>query len=177
MEESNIRVNKLKGQRKPRAKKEDPEPQPEPEVEVESEPEAEPEPETKPKKTPAKKAKAEEYDVTQEPDVVIHKRHKGVKPRKIIVITGDSDLDEEDEKMPYRKAPKVEVKKREVKARSPSPPPVKKAPPKKQNVGLIAGNPKTEYHDSGKGISQAHVKPAGPKNYIVDSFIDGLLGL
>jgi hypothetical protein len=177
MEESNIRVNKLKGQRKPRAKKEDPEPEPEAEVVEKSESEPEPEPETKPKKAPAKKSKAEEYDVTQEPDVIIHKRHKGVKPRKIIVITGDSSCDEEDEKMPYRKAPKVEVKKREPKIREPSPEPVKKAPPKKQNVGLIAGNPKTEYHDDGKGISQAHVKPAGPKNYIVDSFIDGLLGL
>ncbi len=169
-DDSNVRVNKLaKAQRKPRAKKE---PEPEPVVEEETKSETEPEPK------PAKKskAKAEEYDVEQqEPDVVIHKRHKGAKPRKIIVITGDSDLDEEDEKMPYRKAPKVEVKKREpVKARSPSPPP---APPRKQKVGLVAGDPKKEYHDNGKGVSQPHVKPSGPKTYVVDSFIDSMLGL
>jgi hypothetical protein len=173
-DESNVRVNKLgKAQRKPRAKKADPEPKPEPE-ESKSETETpEPEP-TKPTKPTKPKPVKEEYDVEQEPDVVIHKRHKGAKPRKIIVITGDSDLDEEDEKMPYRKAPKVEVRKREVKARSPSPPP---RPPRKQNVGLVGGDPKKEYHDSGKAISQPHVKPSGPKTFVVDSFIDGLLGL
>lgn len=172
-DDSNVRVNKLaKAQRKPRAKKE-PEPVVEEAVEVpETDESAEPEPAPKPKK---KKADAEEYDVEQqEPDVVIHKRHKGAKPRKIIVITGDSDLDEEDEKMPYRKAPKVEVRKREpVKARSPSPPPA----PRKQKVGLVGGDPKKEYHDSGKGVSQPHAKPSAPKTYVVDSFIDSMLGL
>lgn len=168
-DESNVRVNKLgKAQRKPRAKKADPEPKPDPEPVADEESKSEtetPEPKPTPKKKPAK----EEYDVEQEPDVVIHKRHKGAKPRKIIVITGDSDLDEEDEKMPYRKAPKVEVRKR----RSPSPP----RPPRKQNIGLVGGDPKKEYHDSGKAISQPHVKPSAPKSYVVDSFIDGLLGL
>lgn len=166
-DDSNVRVNKLKGQRKPRA------PEPvveEQEVEVEK---------TEPAPKPTKKTapKKEEYDVEQEPDVIIHKRHKGVKPRKIIVITGDSDLDEEDEKMPYRKAPKVEVRRREApKPRSPSPEPAPR-PPRKQNVGLVAGDPKKEHHDSGKSVSQPHVKPAGPKTYVVDSFIDGLLNL
>lgn len=174
-DDSNVRVNKLaKAQRKPRAKKEEEPVVEETAVDV---PETEETPEP-PKPTKKTKAKAEEYDVEQqEPDVVIHKRHKGAKPRKIIVITGDSDLDEEDEKMPYRKAPKVEVRKREpVKARSPSPEPAPR-PPRKQNVGLIAGDPKKEYHDSGKGVSQPHAKPSGPKTYVVDSFIDSMLGL
>lgn len=173
-DDSNVRVNKLKGQRKPRAKKEEVvEAVVEESVEVEEETAPAPAPAPAPKKK--KKVEAEEYDVEQqEPDVVIHKRHKGAKPRKIIVITGDSDLDEEDETMPYRKAPKVEVRKRDVpKARSPSPPPR----PRKQNVGLVAGDPKKEHHDNGKGVSQPHVKPAGPKTFVVDSFIDGLLGL
>lgn len=175
-DDSNVRVNKLKGQRKPRTPKTESKPDPEPvEEEVQT-----PEPEPKKKTVPKKKVEvdAEEYDVEQqEPDVVIHKRHKGAKPRKIIVITGDSDLDEEDEKMPYRKAPKVEVRKREpIKARSPSPEPAPR-PPRKQNVGLVAGDPKKEYHDSGKSVSQPHVKPAGPKTYVVDSFIDSMLGL
>lgn len=167
-DDSNVRVNKLKGQRKPRVPKSEPKPDPEPVVEEEQVEVETPAPKSTKKTAPKK----EEYDVEQEPDVVIHKRHKGVKPRKIIVITGDSDLDEEDEKMPYRKAPKVEVRKR----RSPSPPPAPR-PPRKQNVGLIAGDPKKEHHDNGKNVSQPHVKPTGPKTYVVDSFIDGLLGL
>jgi len=170
-DDSNVRVNKLKGQRKPRAKKEEPEA---PAVEVEVEAVEEEAPAPAPKKT-TKKAAAEEYDVEREPDVVIHKRHKGAKPRKIIVITGDSSADEDDETMPYRKAPKVEIKKRDApKPRSPSPPP---RPPRKQNVGLVAGDPKKEHHDSGKGVSQPHAKPNAPKTFVVDSFIDGLLGL
>jgi hypothetical protein len=184
MEESNVRVNKLKGQRK--SKKVEPEPVEE-SIEQEQEDVVAPEPEEQPKKKTAPKQKKpavqeEEYDVeNQLPDVVIHKRHKGVKPRKIIVITGDSDADSSDEEMPYRAKPKVEIKKRQPKIREPSPEPEprKVAKPKKQNVGLVGGDPKNEPRDAGKGMPQSQLikNPPQPKAFVVDSFIDSLLGL
>ena len=105
MEESNVRVNKLKGQRKPKAVKkeevEDVETVDIPAIEEEKkEPEPEPEKKPEPKKVTKKKpvVEQEEYDVEQQlPDLVIHKRHKGAKPRKIIVVTADSDVDSSDE--------------------------------------------------------------------------------
>jgi hypothetical protein len=170
MEESNIRVNKLKGQRKSK----------EPEV-VEQEDVVEPMPEPTPKKTPKTKkpvVQEEEYDVEQQlPDVVIHKRHKGAKPRKIIVVTADSDVDTSDEDMPYRAKPKVEIKKRQPKPREPSP--ERKMKPKKEVTHLVGGDPKNEPRDAGKGLPQAHVikNPPKPKGFVIDSFIDNLLGL
>jgi hypothetical protein len=143
------------------------------------------------KKTPAKKpaskekkVNVEDYDIDQGPDVVIHKRHKGAKPRKIIVITGDSDVDDSDEELPYRAKPKVEVKKRQTRAPSPEPAPAPKpkvaskpAPPKKQNVGLVSGKPHAV--DYGKGISQRyHAEAVAKKSgFVVDEFIDKLLNL
>jgi hypothetical protein len=184
MEESNVRVNKLKGQRK--SKKVEPEPVEET-IEQEQEDVVEPQPEPQPKKKTAKKpvVQEEEYDVeNQLPDVVIHKRHKGAKPRKIIVITGDSDADSSDEEMPYRAKPKVEIKKRQPKIApapepEPEPAPRKVAKPKKEIVSLVGGDPKNEPRDAGKGLPQSHAikNPPQPKTFVVDSFIDSLLGL
>jgi hypothetical protein len=181
-EESNVRMNKLKGQRK--SKKQEEETQPEPEPEIEEQPEEQPE-EEQPKKKAGrpKKVVQETYDVEQqEPDVVIHKRHKGAKPRKIIVVTADSEADTSDEEMPYRAKPKIEIKKRAPKiAPVPAPEPEPQPPrrPKKEVTHLVGGNPKTEPKDAGKGLPQAHVlqNPPQPKKYVVDSFIDSLLGL
>jgi len=191
-DDSNVQIKK-KGQRK--SKKAEPEPVEEvqyaevPEHEEEQLPAEEEdivEPEPK-KKAPAKKTSAkakkvetEEYDVDQGPDIVIHKRHKGAKPRKVIVITGDSDVDESDEELPYRAKPKIEVKKRAARAASPEPKPKpapKPAPMKKQNVGLVAGKPQVV--DSGKGIPQRYHEQATAKKpgFVVDEFVDRLLGL
>ena len=171
--ESNVRV-------KSKSKKEDP---PAEEVKQEMEQpgqdvmEMEPEPEQpKPKKEykprkAAKEVKKEEYEVEQQPDVVIHKRHKGAKPRKVIVITGDSSADESDEDLPYRAKPKVQIKPRPAPAPAPKP-----NVRTKQQVGLIAEKPKPV--DTGKGISQRYATPEAPKkNYVVDAYIDELLGL
>ena len=186
MEESNVRVNKLKGQRK--SKKVEPEPVEE-SIEQEQEDNVEPQPEEQPKKKTAPKQKKpvvqeEEYDVeNQLPDVVIHKKHKGVRPRKIIVVTADSDVDSSDEEMPYRAKPKVEIKRREAKPkpREPSPEPQPKKPmkPRKEVVSLVGGDPKNEPRDAGKGLPQSQVikNPPQPKAFVVDSFIDSLLGL
>ena len=184
MEESNVRVNKLKGQRK--SKKVEPEPVEE-SIEQEQEDVVEPaveEPKPKTKKTTKKPAvQEEEYDVeNQLPDVVIHKKHKGVRPRKIIVVTADSDVDSSDEEMPYRAKPKVEIKKRQPapKPREPSPEPVvRKTKPKKEVTNLVGGDPKNEPRDAGKGLPQSHLvkNPPQPKAFVVDSFIDSLLGL
>jgi hypothetical protein len=184
-EESNVRMNKLKGQRK--SKKQEEARQiidagEEPEVEVEEQPEEE---QPKKKAGRPKKVVQETYDVEQqEPDVVIHKRHKGAKPRKIIVVTADSEADTSDEEMPYRAKPKIEIKKRAPKvapAPEPEPEPQPQPPrrPKKEVTHLVGGNPKTEPKDAGKGLPQAHVlqNPPAPKKYVVDSFIDSLLGL
>ena len=186
MEESNVRVNTLKGQRKSK-KQVQPEPQPEPVSDTEPQTPAEPEPEPVKKAGRPKKpaVQEEEYDVEQQlPDVVIHKRHKGVRPRKIIVVTADSDVDTSDEDMPYRAKPKVEIKKR---APKPTPPPREPSPepqpskikPKKEVTHLVGGDPKNEPRDTGKGMPQSHVikNPAQPKAFVVDSFIDSLLGL
>lgn len=170
-----------------RKKKEDTPPaaEPEPEV-VENQEEAEEveAPVEKPKKAPAKapakkpaaKKEKEVYDVETAPDVVIHKRHKGSKPRKIIVITGDSSADESDEELPYRAKPKVEIKKRPTPA--PAPASLPKPPParRQQAVGLISEKPKPV--DTGKGISQRYAVPAPEKKgFVVDEYIDSLLGL
>lgn len=182
-EESNVRSNKLKGQRKPRAKKEEPEPVAEPvepedvaETEETEEETTAPEPKkekAKPKKPTKPAVQQEEYDVSQEPDVVIHKRHKGVKPRKVIVITADSDVDSDDEKLPYNRKPKVELKKREKEEKKEVRPPPQR-PPRKQNVGLIGGDPKNEPVDMGRGLPERVVKS---KAVVVDAYIDALLGL
>ena len=194
-DDSNVQI-KQKGQRKSK-KKAEPEPQVEETQSVDIEEYHEEEHheeqveqvEEPKKKTPAKKTASkekkvnvEDYDIDQGPDVVIHKRHKGAKPRKIIVITGDSDVDNSDEELPYRAKPKIEVKKRQARAPSPEPEPKAKpapkpAPPKKQNVGLIAGKPQVV--DYGKGIPQRYHEQATAKKtgFVVDQYIDKLLGL
>ena len=179
--ETNVRVN--------RKKKEDTPPAAEPEPEVVENQEEEEEapveaPVEKPKKAPAKapakkpaaKKEKEVYDVETAPDVVIHKRHKGSKPRKIIVITGDSSADESDEELPYRAKPKVEIKKRPTP--TPAPASLPKPPParRQQAVGLISEKPKPV--DTGKGISQRYATPTPEKKgFVVDEYIDSLLGL
>jgi len=188
MEESNVRVNMLKGQRK--SKKSEPvEESIEQDHEDVVEPQPEQEPEPKKKSAPKTKkptVQEEDYDVeNQLPDVVIHKRHKGMRPRKIIVVTADSDVDSSDEEMPYRTKPKVEIKKRAPKPtpppREPSPEPQARKPirPKKEVTNLVGGDPKNEPRDSGKGLPQSHAikNPPQPKGFVVDSFIDSLLGL
>lgn len=180
-DEPNVRVNKLKGQRKTKKTEE---PAPEPVEETEEIVEPEPEPKKKAGRPKKPVVQEEEYDVeNQQPDVVIHKKHKGVRPRKIIVVTADSDVDTSDEEMPYRAKPKVEIKKRQPapKPREPSPEPVvrKTAKPKKEITNLVGGDPKNEPRDAGKGLPQAQVikNPPQPKAFVVDSFIDSLLGL
>jgi hypothetical protein len=163
------------------------EPEEEPE-QIQEEEHVEVEVEEKPKKAPAKKATPkkekpvvpkEVYDVETAPDVVIHKRHKGAKPRKIVVITGDSSANESDEELPYRAKPKVEIKKRtpapaapKKEAPLPKPSPAKR----QQNVGLVGEKPKPV--DTGKGVSQRYATPAPEKKgYVVDEYIDALLNL
>jgi len=195
-DDSNVQIKK-KGQRK--SKKVEPEPveevqyadipEHEDEEQVPAEEEEHVEEEKSKKKTSAKKAPAkgkkvetEDYDIDQGPDIVIHKRHKGAKPRKVIVITGDSDVDDSDEELPYRAKPKIEVKKRQTRAVSPEPEPKPKAAPKpapmkKQTVGLVAGKPTVV--DAGKGIPQRYHEQATAKKagFVVDEFIDKLLNL
>lgn len=188
-DDSNVQI-KVKGQRKSK-KKQDPEEtasvQEHVEEEQQEEEQQEEQVEEKPKpakKQPTKKTpkvEVEDYDVEQQPDVVIHKRHKGAKPRKIIVITGDSDADESDEELPYRAKPKIEVKKRQSKpAPEPEPEPAPKpAPkpkiPKKQNVGLVTEKPQVV--DAGKGLPQRYANVPKKQGFVVDEFIDKLLGL
>jgi hypothetical protein len=50
----------------------------------------------------------EEDDLPEKPHIIVHKKHKGVRPRKIIVITHDSDVDSDDEKL--KPAPKIVFK-------------------------------------------------------------------
>ena len=166
------------------------EPEEEPEqVEVEEAEVEEEKVEEKPKKAPAKKAAVpkkekpvvprEVYDVESSPDVVIHKRHKGAKPRKIIVITGDSSANESDEELPYRAKPKVEIKKRTPAPAAPKKEALPKPSParRQQNVGLVGGE-KSKPVDTGKGVSQRYATPAPErKGYVVDEYIDSLLGL
>ena len=189
MEESNVRVNKLKGQRKPKAVKKEEEEDVEtvdiPAIEEEKKEEPEPEKKPEPKKVTKKKpvVEQEDYDVEQQlPDLVIHKRHKGAKPRKIIVVTADSDVDSSDEELPYRKKTPVQVKKRQAKP-EPEPEPEPKPEPKpktqrKQNVGYVGKS--NDIVDAGKGMPEVYARAAAEKpakNYVVDPFIDGLLGL
>jgi hypothetical protein len=92
----------------------------------------------------------------------------------VIVITADSDVDSDDEKLPYNRKPKVELKKREKEEKKETRPPPKQMPPRKQNVGLIGGDPKNEPVDAGRGLPERVVKS---KNVVVDAYIDALLGL
>jgi hypothetical protein len=190
-DDSNVQI-KAKGQRKSK-KKQDPEETLSmeeqhaevPNYEEEEHVEEEPKPKVT-KKAPAKKStpkvETEDYDIEQQPDVIIHKRHKGAKPRKIIVITGDSEADDSDEDLPYRAKPKIEVKKREApKRREPEPEPEpapkpKPAPkPRKQNVGLVTEKP--QVIDAGKGLPQRYADVPKRQGFVVDEFIDKLLGL
>jgi hypothetical protein len=176
MEESNVRI-KQKGIRKT-AKKPDPEPEPEPTEKPESESEAEVEVEVKPKTKPKAKAKVEkeEYDVEQQPDVIIHKRHKGSKPRKIIVITGDSSADESDEEMPYRAKPKVEIKRRAPKV-EPEPEPKPKIIPPKPKIVPVQKVSQKPNADIGAGLPERYAHQAvAKKGYVVDEWIDKLMG-
>ncbi len=188
-EDSNVQI-KMKGQRKSK-KKQDPEEtasvQDQVEEQVEEEQLEEEQVEEKPKasakksvsKKSAPKVEREDYDFEQQPDVVIHKRHKGAKPRKIIVITGDSDADESDEELPYRAKPKIELKKRQ-KEPEPEPAPAPKPAPKpkiarKQNVGLVTEREKVV--DVGRGLPQRYADVPKKQGYVIDEFIDRLLGL
>lgn len=206
--DDNVRVNRLKGVRRTKPVEDEPQPEQTEKVEevnveehvedhVEEEEHEEVEEEEPPPKPKAKKAKAppkkpvevEEYDVSSAPDIVIHKKHKGAKPRKLIIITGDSDIDASDEELPYRSKPKIEVKKRPAshpagsgvpaKKPEPKPEPPKRtpAPPRKQNVGLVS-NPKPVVVDAGKGLPQRYAMAQEQKKaYVVDEFIDSILGL
>lgn len=188
-DDSNVQI-KIKGQRKSK-KRQDPEETNSVQEHVDEEQQhvdeeqVEEEPKSKStKKQPAKKSapkvEVEDYDVEQQPDVVIHKRHKGAKPRKIIVITGDSEADESDEDLPYRAKPKVEVKKRQPKPREvepePEPPKPKVQPkPRKQNVGLVTEKPQVV--DAGRGLPERYANIPKKQGFVVDEFIDKLLGL
>jgi hypothetical protein len=174
-EDANIQIKK--GQRK---SKSDPQPPREetPTEEVAVEEEA---PQPKPKKTKAKKpeVEVEDYDVEQLPDVIIHKRHKGAKPRKIIVITGDSDANDSDEDLPYRARSQVQVKSR-PKPSTPAPEPTKPKvtkPPKASVVPVQKVSQKAGA-DIGAGLPERYAMTNKPKTgYVVDEFIDKLLGL
>jgi len=167
-EDANIQIKK--GQRKSKRDPQ-PEPQPEPTEEVAVEEVAKP----KPKKTKPKKAEVEveDYDVEQLPDVIIHKRHKGAKPRKIIVITGDSDANDSDEELPYRAKSQVQVKPRPKPAPEPTKPKIAKPPV--VPVQKVSQKPGA---DIGAGLSERYAMTNKPKaGYVVDEFIDKLLGL
>lgn len=181
--ESNVRVNRKKKEEAP------PVAEPEPEaVEQEEETDMPAEipaetvkkaPAKAPAKKPVAKKEKEVYDVESAPDVVIHKRHKGAKPRKVIIITGDSSANESDEDLPYRAKPKVEIKKRPTPAAAPAalpkPSPARRQP--SQNVGFV-GKEAAKPADTGKGVSQRYAIAAPEKKgYVVDEYIDGLLGL
>jgi hypothetical protein len=179
-EDANIQIKK--GQRK---SKRDPQPPPEASVEeVQPDEEDTPAvevPTTKPKKAKAKKpeVEVEDYDVEQLPDVIIHKRHKGAKPRKIIVITGDSDANDSDEDLPYRARSQVQVKSR-PKPSTPAPEPTKPKvtkPPKASVVPVQKVSQKANA-DIGAGLPERYAMTNKPKTgYVVDEFIDKLLGL
>jgi len=192
MEDSNVQI-KVKGQRKSKKKEVEQKvelPTVEPEEEQheehhEEEVEEEIVEEKPKKKAPKKKptVEVEDYDIERQPDVVIHKRHKGVKPRKIIVVTGDSSANESDEDLPYRKKPNIQIKKRSATKKpepepepEPEPAPKPPKPARKQNVGLVTEKPHVV--DSGKGMSQRYADQATKKSgYVVDEMIDKLLGL
>lgn len=182
-DDANIQIKK--GQRK---SKRDPQPPPETpaeetahQEEVEETPAVEV-PVAKPKKAKKSgpKVETEEYDVEQQPDVIIHKRHKGAKPRKIIVITGDSDANDSDEELPYRAKPQVQVKPRPKPTPAgngePRPPPKPKASkPVVVPVQKVSQKPNA---DIGAGLPERYAMTNKPKTgYVVDEFIDKLLGL
>lgn len=183
-EDANIQIKK--GQRK---SKRDPQPPPEAPVEEVQQDQDEEDtpavevPTTKPKKASKKsapKVETEDYDVEQGPDVIIHKRHKGAKPRKIIVITGDSDANDSDEELPYRAKPQVQVKPRPKPTPAgngePRAPPKTKAPkPAVVPVQKVSQKPNA---DVGAGLPERYAMTNKPKTgYVVDEFIDKLLGL
>jgi hypothetical protein len=172
MEDANIHIKK--GVRK---SKKDPEPvEPQEEQHEEEQLEVEEKPKKPKTKKTAPKVETEDYDVEQQPDVIIHKRHKGAKPRKIIVITGDSDADESDEELPYRAKPKVEVKPR-PKPTPVEPKPVKPKPAKPVVVPVQKVSQKPNA-DVGAGLPERYALTNKPKTgFVVDEFIDKLLGL
>jgi hypothetical protein len=141
-------------------------------------------PTTKPKKAAKKsapKVETQDYDVEQQPDVVIHKRHKGAKPRKVIVITADSDANTSDEELPYRARTQVQVKPRpkmNVAAAGggePKPAKSKVAKPVSVPVQKVSQKPNA---DVGAGLPERYAMTNKPKQgYVVDEFIDKLLGL
>ena len=184
-DDANIQIKK--GQRK---SKRDPQPPPEPtedttpdQQDQEEETPAVEVPTTKPKKTAKKsapKVETQDYDVEQQPDVVIHKRHKGVKPRKVIVITADSDANTSDEELPYRAKPQVQVKPRPkmtAAAGSGDPKPAKPKATKPPVVPVQKVSQKPNA-DVGAGLPERYAMTNKPKQgYVVDEFIDKLLGL
>ena len=175
MEDANIHIKK--GVRKSKKDPEPVEPQQEQQEEEEQQEEVVEEKPKKPKtKKSAPKVETEDYDVEQQPDVIIHKRHKGAKPRKIIVITGDSDADESDEELPYRAKPKVEVKPRPKPTAAPAPAPKPKpAKPVVVPVQKVSQKPNA---DVGAGLPERYALTNKPKTgFVVDEFIDKLLGL
>jgi hypothetical protein len=171
-EEANVQIKK--GQRKSKVTRDPEPPREEEEAEVEVEI-AEP----KPKKSKSKKpVEVEDYDVEQLPDVIIHKRHRGAKPRKIIVITGDSSGNESDEELPYRARSQVQVKARPkptVPVPEPTKPKVVAPKPAKVPVQKVSQKPGA---DIGAGLPERYAMTNKPKaGYVVDEYIDKLLGL
>jgi hypothetical protein len=140
-------------------------------------------PAPKPKKATKKsapKVETQDYEVEQQPDVVIHKRHKGAKPRKVIVITADSDANTSDEELPYRARPQVQVKPRPkmtAAAGSGDPKPAKPKATKPPVVPVQKVSQKPNA-DVGAGLPERYAMTNKPKQgYVVDEFIDKLLGL
>lgn len=173
MEDANIHIKK--GVRKSKKDPEPVEPQQEEQQEEVVEVEEKPKKEKAKAKKSAPKVETEDYDVEQQPDVIIHKRHKGVKPRKIIVITGDSDADESDEELPYRAKPKVEVKPRPKPA---APAPAPKPKPAKPVVVPVQKVSQKPNADIGAGLPERYAMTNKQKTgFVVDEFIDKLLGL
>jgi hypothetical protein len=184
-DDANIQIKK--GMRK---SKKDPQPPPEPTEDTtpdqdEEETPAVEVPTAKPKKATKKsapKVETQDYEVEQQPDVVIHKRHKGAKPRKVIVITADSDANTSDEELPYRARPQVQVKPRpkvsapaSAGAGDPKPAKPKTTKPPVVPVQKVSQKPNA---DVGAGLPERYAMTQKPKQgYVVDEFIDKLLGL
>lgn len=187
-DDANIQIKK--GMRK--SKKDPQPPPPEPTEETAHDQEDQQEdtpavevPATKPKKSAKKsapKVETQDYEVEQQPDVVIHKRHKGAKPRKVIVITADSDANTSDEELPYRARPQVQVKPRpkvsapaSAGAGDPKPAKPKATKPPVVPVQKVSQKPNA---DVGAGLPERYAMSQKPKQgYVVDEFIDKLLGL
>lgn len=187
-DDANIQIKK--GQRK---SKRDPQPPPAPEPTEDTTEQHEEEEDTpavevptaKPKKATKKsapKVETQDYDVEQQPDVVIHKRHKGAKPRKVIVITADSDANTSDEELPYRAKPQVQVKPRPkmsvAAAGGGSDPKPAKPKTTKPPVVPVQKVSQKANADVGAGLPERYAMTNKPKHgYVVDEFIDKLLGL